>query len=69
VLSTIAAAGINLSKLQSFPIPGTQWLYSFHADMEFNSLKEFNKLIQHLLKEVTQLKVYGIYESGNLKKQ
>lgn len=69
VLSTIAAAGINLSKLQSFPIPGTQWLYSFHADMEFNSLNEFNKLIQHLLKEVTQLKVYGIYESGNLKKQ
>ena len=67
VLSTIAAAGINLSKLQSFPIPGTQWLYSFHADMEFNSLNEFNKLIQHLLKEVTQLKVYGIYESGNLK--
>lgn len=69
VLSTIAAAGINLSKLQSFPIPGTQWLYSFHADMEFNSLNEFNKLIQQLLKEVTQLKVYGIYESGNLKKR
>jgi prephenate dehydratase len=69
VLSTIAAAGINLSKLQSFPIPGTHWLYSFHADMEFNSLNDFNKLIQHLLKEVTQLKVYGIYESGNLKKQ
>ena len=69
VLSTIAAAGINLSKIQSFPIPGTQWLYNFHADMEFNSLNEFNKLIQHLLKEVTQLKVYGIYESGNFKKQ
>lgn len=67
VLTNIADAGINLSKLQSFPIPGTDWLYSFHADMEFDSIKNFNKLIDSLLFNLPALKVYGIYPSGNLK--
>jgi prephenate dehydratase len=67
VLTKIAEAGINLSKLQSFPIPGSDWLYSFHADMEFDNLNNFNKLIKSLLSITSQLKVYGIYQSGNLK--
>ena len=67
VLTKIADAGINLSKLQSFPIPGSDWLYSFHADMEFNDLNSFNNLISSLLRITTELKVYGIYQSGNLK--
>lgn len=67
VLTIIADAGINLSKLQSFPIPGTDWLYSFHADMEFDSINNFNKLINNLLSDLPALKVYGIYPSGNLK--
>ncbi|MEJ7913612.1 MAG: chorismate mutase, partial [Chitinophagaceae bacterium] len=33
VLTAIAANGINLTKLQSFPIPESQCKYSFHADM------------------------------------
>ena len=37
VLTKIAEGGINLSKLQSFPIPGSDFKYSFHADMEFDS--------------------------------
>lgn len=67
VLSVIAEAGINLSKLQSFPIPGSNWLYSFHADMEFENVNDFNSLIHTLLRYVTELKVYGVYASGNLK--
>lgn len=67
VLTKIAEAGINLSKLQSFPIPGSDWLYSFHADMEFDDINSFNKLITRLLSFTSQLKVYGVYKSGNLK--
>jgi prephenate dehydratase len=36
VLGVIADEGVNLSKLQSFPIPGSDFKYSFHADMEFD---------------------------------
>jgi prephenate dehydratase len=66
VLTSIAAAGINLSKLQSFPIPGSNFKYSFHADMEFESLKIFNGTIEKM-KAITQsLKIYGVYKNGNL---
>ncbi len=67
VLTKIAEAGINLSKLQSFPIPGSDWLYSFHADMEFENTDQFNSLIDSLLSVTSKLKIYGIYQSGNLK--
>ena len=39
VLSKIAEGDINLSKLQSFPIPGSDWRYSFHADLEFQTFR------------------------------
>jgi prephenate dehydratase len=67
VLTRIAAEGINLCKLQSFPIPGTHWLYSFHADMEFDSINNFNNLINILLSDLPEIKVYGVYSSGKLK--
>ena len=41
VLTIIAEGGVNLSKLQSFPIPGSEFKYSFHADMEFDAVGQF----------------------------
>jgi prephenate dehydratase len=64
VLTRIAEGGINLSKLQSFPIPGSDWEYSFHADMEFESLDQFNKVIEAMRPITAELKVYGIYKKG-----
>ena len=66
VLTVIAAAGINLSKLQSFPIPGSKFNYSFHADMEFESLNTFNETIEKMKEQTKSLKVYGVYKNGNL---
>ena len=43
VLTKIADEGINLSKLQSMPIPGSDFKYSFHADMEFENMEQFKK--------------------------
>ncbi len=64
VLTKIAEGGINLSKLQSFPIPGSDWEYSFHADMEFDTLDQFNKVIESIQPITAELKVYGIYKKG-----
>jgi prephenate dehydratase len=68
ILARIAEAGVNLTKLQSFPIPGSDWLYSFHADMEFEDIDLFNKLIINVMPITDQLKVYGVYQSGKRKK-
>jgi prephenate dehydratase len=64
VLTRIADGGINLSKLQSFPIPGSEFRYSFHADMEFDSLEQFEKVIKQIKPLTAEIKVYGIYKKG-----
>ncbi len=64
VLTKIAEAGINLSKLQSFPIPGSNWKYSFHADMEFETVEQFQNVINNIRPLTKELKIYGVYKNG-----
>jgi prephenate dehydratase len=64
VLTKIAEGGINLSKLQSFPIPGSDFKYSFHADMEFDSAEQFEKVIDEITPLTAGIKVYGVYKRG-----
>jgi prephenate dehydratase len=64
VLTRIAEGGINLSKLQSFPIPGSDWKYSFHADMEFETMDQFDDVIKDIKPITEEVKVYGVYKKG-----
>ncbi len=64
VLTKIAEGGINLSKLQSFPIPGSDFKYSFHADMEFDTIDQFHLVIEEMKPSTVELKIYGIYKNG-----
>lgn len=64
VLSRIAAGSINLSKLQSFPIPGTDFKYAFHADMEFDNRDQFDKVLKEIAPLTEAVKVYGVYKRG-----
>lgn len=67
VLTVIADEGINLSKLQSFPIPGSDFKYSFHADMEFDKLQQFNVVMEKIKKLTGAIKVLGVYKRGTVK--
>jgi prephenate dehydratase len=67
VLAKIAEDGINLSKLQSFPIPDTDFKYSFHADMEFEDTDQFEKVIDDIKPLTEYLKIYGVYKRGEWK--
>ena len=64
VLTRIADGGINLSKLQSFPIPGSEWEYSFHVDMEFDNMDQFEQVIELIRPITAELKIYGTYKKG-----
>ncbi len=64
VLTKIAEGGINLSKLQSFPIPGSDFKYSFHADMEFDSIDQFYEVISQVKRLTAEIKIYGVYKKG-----
>ena len=67
VLTKIADGGINLSKLQSFPIPGSNWQYKFHADMEFDSKGQFEDVIKSIEPVTDEIKIFGVYKNGKSK--
>ena len=64
VLTNIADLGINLSKLQSVPIPGSDFKYSFHADLEFETKLQLTKALAGLKNKTQGLQVLGIYKNG-----
>ncbi len=67
VLSVIADEGVNLSKLQSFPIPGSDFKYSFHADMEFDELGKYDRVLRTIKKITAGLQELGVYKKGEWK--
>ena len=64
ILTQIASFNINLSKLQSMPIPVKEWHYRFYVDMEFASLQNFHDALQTIEPLIYDLKIFGIYQKG-----
>lgn len=64
VLTKISDGGINLSKLQSFPIPGSDFKYAFHADMEFEQATQFENVMKSIKSLTESIKIYGVYKRG-----
>jgi len=68
VLTNIAAGGINLSKLQSMPIPGSNFKYGFYADMEFDTRKQLDRVLTSIQSLTNSVKIFGIYKKGKVVK-
>ena len=64
VLTKISECDVNLSKLQSMPIPGSDWKYSFHADCEFTSLQQLKNVLENIKPFTDNIQVYGVYKNG-----
>lgn len=64
LLSVISGLGINLSKLQSYPVPSKNTHYGFFATLEFHEEKQVDHL-KILLESMTiTFQVLGTYEKG-----
>ena len=48
------------------PIPGSHFIYSFHADMEFDTMEQFKKVEEKLKSVTEELTVLGIYKNGKI---
>jgi prephenate dehydratase len=64
VLTTIASQGVNLSKLQSFPLAGSQFKYGFHADMEFENADQIKLALKNIKSITKEIRILGIYKKG-----
>ena len=64
VLKELEDSTINLTKLQSYPIPSEPWHYLFHVDMEFACLDDYNRTVENMKRASEELHVYGVYKKG-----
>jgi prephenate dehydratase len=64
-MKCFADEGINLSKLESRPVMGRSWEYSFYMDFETGINKpEAQRALENLKKSASMIKVLGSYEKG-----
>jgi prephenate dehydratase len=68
VLAKIANGNVNLSKLQSMPIPGSNFKYGFYADLEFDQQKQIEKVLEEVKGLTNNMKVFGLYKKGKVVK-
>lgn len=68
VLQQIADGGINLSKLQSMPIPGSNFKYGFYADLEFDTRRQFDAVLESISSLTNNVKIFGVYKKGKVVK-
>ena len=68
VLAKIAQGNVNLSKLQSMPIPGSTFKYGFYADLEFENNKQIEKVLESVKALTNSTKVLGLYNKGKVVK-
>ncbi|WP_298063880.1 prephenate dehydratase [uncultured Rikenella sp.] len=64
VLNTMERYDINMTKLQSYPIPSDPFHYLFHLDMEFRDVWEYREAVMHMSAVSEGLTVYGEYARG-----
>jgi prephenate dehydratase len=68
VLAKIAQGSVNLSKLQSMPIPGSTFKYGFYADLEFDNKKQIEKVLEALKGLTNSIRIFGMYQKGKVVK-
>ena len=64
VLQAMENTDMNMTKLQSYPIPSEPWHYMFHVDMEFGNVESFIRTLDAMRAESSEMQVYGIYKKG-----
>ena len=65
LLSALAQLNVNLTKIQSRPIPGTDWEYVFWIDMEIPQTSE-REVSRTLDDYATSYTLLGAYEKGKV---
>lgn len=66
VLAQVSKYGIDLTKIQSLPVPGREWEYLFFLDMTFDDKSSYFSLISVLGKMCDKLTLLGEYRRGTV---
>ena len=64
ILTILSFYGMNLTRIQSLPIPGKQWQYFFYVDIKFGSHDRYSQALSAIMPLVEGLKILGEYKSA-----
>jgi prephenate dehydratase len=64
VLERLARAGVNLTKIESRPVPGSPWEYVFYVDVRFDTAARAETALAALREHCRMLKVLGRYRAA-----
>ena len=64
VLGSFEGLGINMTKLQSYPIADQPFHYMFHTDMEFESIAALRDAVQNMRAKGVEVHIYGVYNKN-----
>ncbi len=60
-LEEFAKAGVNLTKIESRPVPGMPWEYVFFVDLRFESVEQIDAALGQLARHCQMVKELGRY--------
>jgi prephenate dehydratase len=63
-LQCFSERGINLSRLDSRPVPDRPWQYRFYVDFEIGDPETANAALEALEREATEVKLFGTYPAA-----
>jgi prephenate dehydratase len=63
-LERLARAGVDLTKIESRPVPGSPWEYVFYVDVRFGDAAQAEAALAALRKHCRMVKVLGRYRAA-----
>ena len=64
ILTILSFYDMNLTRIQSLPIPGREWQYFFYADIKFGSYTRYVQALAAVRPLIEDLTVLGEYKSA-----
>ena len=64
VLTILSFYDMNLTRIQSLPIPGQEWQYFFYVDIKFNDYTRYEQALSAVKPLMTDLNILGEYEAA-----
>ena len=64
VLTILSFYGMNLTRIQSLPIPGQEWQYFFYVDIKFDDYLRYEQAVAAVRPLMEDLNVLGEYEAA-----
>jgi prephenate dehydratase len=65
-LERLAWAGVDLTKIESRPVPGSPWEYVFYVDVRFDSPQMAEAAVAALMEHCRMVKVLGRYAAASV---